>query len=313
MSPAVPGTARAMVSCGRELDAAPGAVGEMRDSSGIARDPDALRQRMRRDGYLFLPGLLDRDRVLAARVQLTADLAARGHIDPNRPDDAVLRPDSGFDPVGFGERPYLVEENADLRSLLDEGALPDFYRTFLGGPVRRFDRNLLRARAGNQWSATYPHCDSVFMGRGTKQVYTAWTPLGDLSRDMGGLMVLEKSHHVERIRHEYSERDVDEYCVNHPDAAEWLEGTRNWDGKLSDDPVAVQRSWGGRWLSSEFRAGDVVVFWIYTVHGSTDNLSDRIRLSIDARYQLADEPADERWVGPESARRGRGALRGRIC
>ncbi|MEU3479147.1 phytanoyl-CoA dioxygenase family protein [Streptomyces sp. NPDC033754] len=302
-----------MTSCGMRLDAVPGAVGEMRDSSALVGDPEALRERMGRDGYLFLPGLLDRDRVLAARSRLTAELAARGHIDPDRPDEAVLRPGSGFDPVAFGERPYPVDENPDLRSVLDEGALPHFHREFLGCSVRRFERNLLRARAGDQWSATYPHCDSVFMGRGTPRVYTSWVPLGDLTRDMGGLMVLEKSHHVERIRHEYSERDVDEYCANHPDAAEWLAGTKSWDGKLSDDPVAVQRSWGGRWLGAEFRAGDVVVFSIHTVHGSTDNLSDRVRLSVDARYQSAAEPADERWVGSGAAERSRGSLRGRIC
>ena len=52
-----------------------------------------------------------------------------------------------------------------------------------------------------------------------------------------------------------------------------------------------------RWLTTDYRAGDLLVFSMYTTHCSLDNTSDRIRLSSDTRYQLASEPLDERWIG----------------
>ena len=56
--------------------------------------------------------------------------------------------------------------------------------------------------------------------------------------------------------------------------------------------------YGGPWLTEEFQAGDVLVFGMYTMHGSLTNVSNRYRLSADTRYQRADEPVDERWMGP---------------
>lgn len=68
---------------------------------------------------------------------------------------------------------------------------------------------------------------------------------------------------------------------------------------MSGHPVQVQRDLGGRWLTARcFEMGDFLTFSLKTIHGSLDNQSDRIRLSTDTRYQRADEPADERWIGP---------------
>jgi hypothetical protein len=70
---------------------------------------------------------------------------------------------------------------------------------------------------------------------------------------------------------------------------------------------------GGRWLTGEFRAGDLLTFSMYTVHASLDNQSKSIRLSSDTRYQLASEPVDERWIGENPIAHGLAAKRGRIC
>ena len=45
-------------------------VGPLRRSDDVAGDRDELWRRMGEDGYLFLPGYLDRDEVLAARAEL---------------------------------------------------------------------------------------------------------------------------------------------------------------------------------------------------------------------------------------------------
>jgi hypothetical protein len=50
---------------------------------------------------------------------------------------------------------------------------------------------------------------------------------------------------------------------------------------------------------------------MFTLHCSLDNQSpvNRIRLSSDSRYQLASEPADERWIGADPIAHGPAAQR----
>ncbi len=51
---------------------------------------------------------------------------------------------------------------------------------------------------------------------------------------------------------------------------------------------------------------------MHTMHCSLDNKSpdNRIRLSVDTRYQPADEPIDERWIGQNPIAHGDQAKRG---
>jgi ectoine hydroxylase-related dioxygenase (phytanoyl-CoA dioxygenase family) len=180
------------------------------------------------------------------------------------------------------------------------------------GAVRHFDFTWMRAVAPGR--ATAPHGDVVFMGRGTHDLYTAWVPLGDVDYTLGGLMVLESSNNVATIRDEYARRDVDEYCENQPeDREQALAGKWTWNGALSDNPAQLREQLGGRWLTSTFRAGDLLTFSAYTIHGSIDNRADRIRLSSDSRYQLASAPIDERWIGEAPIGHGPGGKRGLIC
>ena len=74
---------------------------------------------------------------------------------------------------------------------------------------------------------------------------------------------------------------------------------QQFNGSYSSNPVEVQEKFGGRWLTTDFKMGDLLVFTMHTMHCSLDNRSaeNRIRLSVDSRYQPAAEEADERWVG----------------
>jgi hypothetical protein len=310
-----------LTSLGQDLDTSPEAFGELRRSDEIAHDMQALRARMAEDGYLYLPGYLDRDLVLEARRVLCHQLAERGLLDPRRPvEEAVVRPaeEGGLaDRLGdMGSRNALVRANGPLMRLLYGGRMLAFYERFLGGPVRHFDYTWLRVvRPGG---ATAAHYDIVFMGRGTTNLYTAWTPLGDIDLQLGGLMVLEGSHRIEELRHGYGRTDVDTYCENRFDGA-WLapDGTRNRpeaaSGYISRDHPGLQERLGGRWLTAEYRAGDLLTFTMYTAHASIDNRTDRWRLSTDSRYQLASEPVDGRWIGPDPIGHGPNAARGVIC
>jgi len=84
-------------------------------------------------------------------------------------------------------------------------------------------------------------------------------------------------------------------------------------GALSRNPVKLRQNLGGRWLTANFRAGDLLTFTIYTVHSSTDNQTRELRLSTDSRYQLASDPIDERWIGENPIAHGPDAKKGMIC
>ena len=318
-----------VVSRGQELELSPEAFGELRrsddlvpaaqDSAGARRRAEALRERLTEDGYLFLPGYLDREEVLGARRELCGQLARLGLVDTAYPlEEAVLAPDAP--PAPLAQRPpEIARQNGALQALLyaPQGRMMRFYDALLGEPVRHFDHTWLRiVRPGK---GTASHCDIVFMGRGTTEVYTSWTPLGDIDRRLGGLVILEGSHRLDELQRGYGRTDVDTFCENRYDG-EWLdpEGNRNRPsdatGAITEDHVGLRRRLGGRWLTTDFAAGDLLLFGMYLVHASLDNTSpDRVRLSTDTRYQRASDPVDERWVGEEPAGHGPQSGRGVIC
>ncbi len=289
---------------GRELDLSPQAFGELRASLDIIDNGPALEIRMREDGYLYLPGYLNREEILGVRSVLLERLAEANCLEPETLiENAVARKDHGSYFM-----PELADDNPALMHLLYEGRMMAFYERLLGGEVRHFDFTWMRAVTPGQGTA--PHCDIVYMGRGTTNLYTAWTPLGDIPMEIGGLMVLEGSHKHDRLRENYGTRDVDTYCTNHND----MRSTGNSSfGALTFNPIRLRERLGGRWLTANFRAGDLLTFSMYTVHCSLDNHSDQIRLSSDTRYQLASEPVDERWVGENPIAHGPAAKRGKIC
>ena len=223
--------------------------------------------------------------------------------------------------------PNLAEGNDPLLRLLYDGEMIALFEQLLGESVRPFDFTWLRAVSpGN---STAPHCDKVYMGRGTSDLYTAWTPLGDIPLSTGGLIVLENSHREkEGVLHDYLKQDVDTYCENGPNVEaiqtgklhweHWDGSFEAWDGAFSHDPPSLREQFGGRWLTAkEYRAGDVLIFTMATMHASLDNRSDQMRLSSDTRYQRASEPVDERWInGPNGERpiaHGLAGKRGKIC
>jgi hypothetical protein len=203
------------------------------------------------------------------------------------------------------------KNNPPLQHLLyhPQGRLMSFFSSFLGGKIRHFDFTWLRCISPGL--GTPSHCDIVYMGRGTRRLYTAWVPLGEVDYNLGGLMILEGSHKNKKLQNTYGQRDVDVYCSNKPnDPARTASGLNGW---LSENPNKIRQSLDGRWLTSEYNVGDVVIFCMDIVHGGMDNRSSRLRISSDSRYQLASEPVDDRWVGENPVGHSSAGKRGHIC
>ena len=226
--------------------------------------------------------------------------------------------------------PVLARNNPPLDKVLHNGPMMDFYEFFLGGPVRHYDYTWFRAKQPGTHTATTPHCDIVYMGRGTKALYTSWTPFSDVPYEMGGLMVLEGSHKNEALKQGYGQTDVDAFCENDgPTARQIVTAAQqqrreltheereqirwNSSGAYSHDAIAVREELQGRWLTAEYQMGDLLVFCMYLLHASSDNQTDRIRLSSDTRYQRSLEPIDDRWIGDDPPAHGIRAKRGMVC
>ncbi|MBV7330200.1 phytanoyl-CoA dioxygenase family protein [Chloroflexi bacterium TSY] len=291
------------------------AFGELRASNDRLDDVEELRRRFDRDGYLYLPGLLNQVELLAARHEMLIRLDKKGYLNPAHPlMEGIARGELTASAMFMSE---LGIKNVPLHKVLYDGPMIAFYERFLGGPVRHFDYTWCRVKSSSIDGATKPHCDIVFMGRGTKQLYTSWTPLSDVPKEMGGLMILENSHKQEQIKSTYGQLDVDAYCTNYPDAAEIKSGQKRWQrvggGTYSNDAIVLRRELGSRWLTTDYQLGDLLIFGMYTMHASLDNQTNRLRLSTDTRYQLASEPVDERWIGENPIAHGPAAKKGMIC
>ena len=300
-------------SFGHALDMAEDKIGLLRDSADAADDVAELRRRFAADGYLYMKGYLDRDEVLAARATLTDGLAAAGVLDPAYPTiDGVCKPGAGY-----VFKPELTNHNPAVQNLLYSGRLPEFYRKFYGEEIRHYDFTWLRAIGPGK--GTNPHCDLPYMGRGTHRHMTCWLPYGDISFELGGLMVLEGSHQRMDLLENYVYRDVDSYCANKPEQVQnATTGAKGFgwtfSGTLSHNPPVLRNKFGGRWLTTEFQPGDFITFGMFLVHASLDNRTEnRLRISSDARYQRASEPIDDRWIGVNPPGHTTAGKKGRIC
>jgi ectoine hydroxylase-related dioxygenase (phytanoyl-CoA dioxygenase family) len=302
--------ALSLSSVGCELDTSPGAFGFLRDSSGCAGSPAELNRRLEEDGYLYIPGFLDPGLIRAARASVCERLAVDGTLDPAHPSiEGVCLPGKVTNYNGA-----LARANPEVARVVYGPEIMGFYEGLFGEPVRHLDYTWFRALSQGQGST--PHCDLVYMGRGTHQLLTCWVPYGDTPLEMGGVMLLEGSHRKsDRIRR-YLEVDVDAYCVNRPKEVEKVVARGGWShpGYLSRNPATLREKLGGRWLTApEWKAGDFVTFGMTLVHGGLDNQTARLRLSSDTRYQRASQPADERWIGDDPVANALAGKRGRVC
>jgi hypothetical protein len=304
-----PVTLPQIYSYGHALDMDEDKFGLLRDSSDAAMDFVELRRRFADDGYLYMKGYLDRGQVLEARASLTDRLAAAGALDPDYPSiEAIARADAGY-----LFKPDLTTGNEAVQKLLYSGRLTDFYRSFYGEDIRHYDFTWLRAIGPGK--GTNPHCDLPYMGRGTHKHMTCWLPYGDVSFDLGGLMILENSFKRMDLLQNYVYRDVDAFCENKPaEVTKVKEGKWAFSGTLSHNPPAVRNKFGGRWLTTEYQAGDFLTFGMFQVHASLDNRTgNRLRISSDTRYQRASEPIDERWIGVNPPAHGPNGKRNLVC
>jgi ectoine hydroxylase-related dioxygenase (phytanoyl-CoA dioxygenase family) len=261
-------------------------VGEFRDSSDAAADGATLADRFASDGYVFLRDVLDVDEIRAARTEVFNRLVEVGEIRPPAVDGIATGESRRAETVGdLGRFWQSVSEGPALRRVTRGPRLGTLLSRIAGVPVRPHDYLFLRPAVVGR--ATGLHFDYPFFTRTTERVYTTWVPLGDVPATDGPLAIVEGSHRFTDLH----------------------DGVRGFDvvydtsrkAQLTADFAAFAESRGSRILTADFRAGDICVFGMFTLHGSLDNHSPigRVRLSCDVRYQPAAEPIDPRYFGTQ--------------
>lgn len=256
--------------------------GELVDSSGLLGDPQALRERMTADGYLLMRGLLPQWMVAAVRADILAVCRAHKWLLPGPDGDAgrvdlaatCAPADPAYDDL-YGEVISLQSYNElahapQILALIETLAqAPDV----LPRPAKRSHLIFPQPDVG----ATPPHQDFPHE-QGAREAYTTWIPLGDCPRELGGLAVWPGSRHRGIVDHGF------------------VPGV----GGLG---IRTDRIPDVRWLSTEYRIGDVLVFHSLTVHGALPNrTADRLRISADFRYQRASDPFAEHMLRPTGGR-----------
>ena len=249
-------------------------------SNGLLGDAKALRKRANEDGYLYFRQLFDPDSLLNLRRQI---LQLCQQSDWLKPDIDLMEGIANPEAVTVEPEPAYLEVYSEVMKLQDFHGLAHYpalmamFDTLFGEPTLVHPRNIARIIFPQNVKFTTPaHQDFVHI-QGTPETWTAWTPLGDCPREQGSLAILPGSH----------KQDI--YPTHSAYGA----------GGLGIETDALPFEWAG----SDFRLGDTVVFHSHTIHKGMPNVTaDRLRLSVDYRYQGISQPVTEASRLPHHAR-----------
>lgn len=236
------------------------------DSTNLIPDGAALAARMHRDGYLFLRGLLPAAAIRAVQRQVGNIVREDGWLWHDRPVEEAIADPAGFcvdpDPV-YLRTLRRINHLEDYHTLKHHPALIGLFKRMLGGPILPHPRVLMRNIFPSRDEFTTKAHQDFPNVQGSTKVFTAWIPLIDCPMQVGPLQVASGSH----------TRGVFEFQIG-----------AGAGGIEISDPLE------GRWVSNDFSLGDVLIFHSMVVHKGVPNRSDKLRMSMDVRYQLVSEP-----------------------
>lgn len=240
----------------------------MRESSRARTNSQALRAEAEDHGYLFFRRLVEPDHVLALRSKVMETCRRAGWVaDDLAPLDGIACQDIR---IGAYDEKWLwfQQQVLPLPEFVALGRHPSIVgileRVF-GGAVVPDRGNTCRVMSPRAPEFTTPPHQDYFYVRGSTELWTVWLPLGDCPTAQGGLAILPGSRARGLLPHAG-------------------EGAGRQGAPVGRDSV---------WATGDYECGDVLMFHCLTVHRALDNLSlDRLRVSVDYRYQPAVHPGE---------------------
>jgi len=236
------------------------------------------------DGYIYIKNVINEDEIAKAREDIFQKLGSVSEL--KQPfSDGIASGKSNRD-IMFPDRGKFWEQvsnTSSLRNITNGKTLNSIFDKIFGTPSVGFDFIFLRAVAGGKF--THMHCDAGFFTRETQKVLTCWLVFTDVPLDKGPLFIIEGSHKYEDIYKKYYGFDVDK--------------NKDLKATIESHPIDFAQDRDSRILTAHFNPGDILIFGMYTVHGTFENHAkdNKIRLTCDIRFQPQNEPKDQRYFG----------------
>jgi ectoine hydroxylase-related dioxygenase (phytanoyl-CoA dioxygenase family) len=237
-------------------DTSDNTIAGLPDSVPLLGDPQKLRDRWEADGVLFFRNVIEPDAVAVVRDAYVMHLKELGAVAA----DAEQPVWTGLNQLD-GRLATSIDDSV-WQDLVQNSSFAHVVRQFLGEDpcwvpivVHRASPPSSAPTDGDMYQGR--HQDGVF-NHGIDFI-TCWIPLMDIDQTLGGLAVAPGSH--KQCQYDFTE--------GQPHRAGPIPA-----GKISDD----------RWRRPDYKAGDVLMFHSMTAHSGLPNLSDKFRLSMDARF-----------------------------
>ena len=224
--------------------------------------PKSLREELDSRGYLLIRDLIPRDDIRNVLANVAEVLANAGWLLPGYdPLERIADCSAACgDPDPSFKRTYQQVFNLEsFHALPHHAALTHVMKLLVGENILIHPKPIGRLIFPHRENLTVrAHQDYRFMN-GDPECFTVWIPLHDCPIGLGPLQILEGSHRLGAIDHEHENLHVPEI----PTTA------------VSQDD----------WVGGQIDAGDVLIFHSLTVHAASPNRSDRMRVSLDCRFQ----------------------------
>jgi hypothetical protein len=246
------------------------------DSTDIINNPEEMSQRASRDGYLYIRGLLPRDKLEDLRM-LWLEISRRGGwVNTDSPLEEAFADLNGFcvEPQPEYLKTYgQIYKLQEFHAIQHHPNLVGLFERLLGGPVLPHPAIIGRTIFPQKEEFTTPPHQDFIPIQGTTETYTAWFPLSDLTPERGGVKLVPGSH---------------------------TKGIYQFEPALGAGGLGITDDLGDNWVYSPVAQGDVVVFHSLTVHQGIPCAGKHLRISVDARYQLASEPINPNCLLPHA-------------
>jgi ectoine hydroxylase-related dioxygenase (phytanoyl-CoA dioxygenase family) len=254
----------------------------MQASNDLLGDPQSLRDRLAEDGYLYLQQVIDPQKVLRLRALITQELADIGWIEGGPFTIQAVAKVRGIreDEEAFFEGYHAVQRLEEFHALAHDEQLMAVMRAVVGASAFPHPLKVARiAFPAHHEVSTPPHQDYP-NNQGTPNLTAAWIPVGDCPTELGGLAILRGSH-------THGVLDLSSHT-----------GAGNRQAVLPEELIREHR-----WVTTDYAAGDVLLFNSHTVHAALHNASEfNLRISVDYRYQCEREPLTELVLHPHFGR-----------
>jgi len=238
----------------------------LQESNSYLGDDRRFREKFEEDGYLVLRNVIDSQKVAEVRSDIISILRDEGLISNDGSEEPIWSGKNVSDFLDIHTKIHALKSYDEMRV---NRSLVDLMEKLYGGPVYVWMNVDVRTQTPKMVPPTIIHQDYQVFYRGGR-FSIAWIPLMDIDEAVGGVDIAPGSHES------VTERDYvytkDKYYTESA-------------GALL--PLTIEEKCG-RFAHTTYKSGDVLLIHDKVAHRSRPNTSNKLRLSMDVRFQSKD-------------------------